>query len=162
MKLRLFLLALISACAHPAAFGQTLMPNFSWPEIRETLESLNVAITAEGADGDIRYFDASKDKIVFSVFGFECDAKEPTQRCRGALLTASITPKDADSLAKAIAAIDNVAVEDSVSPRGNIRLKRYIMFDEGISSGNLKANITVFMNVTQGVAKMLADQGWAK
>ena len=162
VKLRLALLPLIAAFGCPVAFGQALMPNFSWPEMRTTLEALNVAITEQGADGDIRYFDARRGYVVFSIFGFGCDTKEPTQRCSSALLSTSITPKDADSLAKAIDAIDNMAVDDGVSPEGNIRLRRYIMFDEGISPGNLKSNLTVFLNVSQGVATMLLDKGWAK
>lgn len=163
MNLRLAVFALFAAlCASPA-FSQTVMLNYSWPEMRQALVGAGATITAEGADGDIRYFDAkSKDDLMFTVFGFECDTKETTQRCRGAQLAASFTPKDSDSLAKALDAIDYAAVADNASARGNVRLTRYVIFDEGITPGNLKSNITVFLNISNDIWEMLGDKGWLK
>ncbi|MEQ1608959.1 MAG: hypothetical protein ABL956_08355 [Hyphomonadaceae bacterium] len=163
MSLRLAVFALAAAFACPTAFGQALMQNFSWPEMRQALESEGSTIIAEGADGDIRYFDAkSEDNLNFTVFGFECDTNEPTQRCSGALLAASLTPKDDDALAKGLDAIDSLSVDDRTSPRKNIRLTRYIIFGGGIAAGNLQENISVFLSTSQNAWKMLGDKDLLK
>ena len=60
MSLRLAIFALAAAFACPTALGQALMQNFSWPEMRQALENVGSTIIAEGADGDIRYFDAEQ------------------------------------------------------------------------------------------------------
>jgi hypothetical protein len=163
MRLRLAIFTLAAAFACSPAFGQALMKNFSWPEMRQALGSVGSTITAEGADGDIRYFDAtSNGNVMFSVFGFECDTKEPTQRCSGALLAASFTPKDEDALAKALDAIDYMSVDDRPSPRKNLRLTRYVVFGGGIAAANLQQNILVFLSTSQDVGKMLGEKGLLK
>jgi len=162
MSLRLAVFALAAFACSPA-FGQAAMQNFSWPDMRQALEKLGSTITAEGADGDIRYFDAkSKDDLMFTVFGYECDTKEPTQRCSGAQLSVSFTPKDDDALAKGLDEIDYLAVDDRPSPRKNIRLTRYIIFDGGIAAENLRENILAFLSISQDVWKMLGDKGLLK
>jgi hypothetical protein len=163
MRLRLAIFTLAAAFACSPAFGQALMQNFSWPEMRQALESVGSTIAAEGADGDIRYFDGkSNGNVMFSVFGFECDTKEPTQRCSGALLTSSFTPKDDDALAKALDAIDFMSVDDRPSPRKNVRLTRYVIFGGGIGAANLQQNILVFLRTSQDVGKMLEEKGLLK
>jgi len=163
MSLRLAVFALAAALAGSPAFGQALMQNYSWPEMRQALEKLDSTIVGEGADGDIRYFDVkSKDNIMYTVFGFECDTKEPTQRCKGALIAASFTPKDATALAVALDAIDYMSVDDRASPRKNVRLTRYIVFGGGIAAANLQENISVFLGVSQEVFGMLREKDLLK
>jgi hypothetical protein len=163
MSFRLAIVAFAAAFACSPAFGQALMQNFSWPEMRQALESVGSTIAAEGADGDIRYFDAkSKDNVMFTVFGFECDTKESTQRCKGALLAASFTPTDDDALAKALDAIDYMSVDDRPSPRKNVKLTRYIVFGGGIAAANLRENLSVFLSISQSVFKMLGEKGLLK
>lgn len=131
--------------------------------MRQALDNAGSTITAEGADGDVRYFDAkSKDNVMFTVFGFECDTKEPTQRCGAALLAASFTPKDDEALAKALDAIDYMFVDDRPSPRKNVRLTRYVIFGGGIAAANLRENISLFLSISQNAGKMLAEKGLLK
>jgi hypothetical protein len=163
MSIRLASFALAAAFACSPAFGQALLQNFSWPEMRQALENAGSTIVADGADGDIRYFDAkSKDNLMFTVFGFECDTKAPTQRCSGAQLAASFTPKDEDALAKALDAIDYMSVDDRPSPRKNVKLTRYITFGGGIAAANLGENITTFLSISQDVWKMLGEKSLLK
>lgn len=163
MSLRLAIFALAAAFSCPTALGQALMQNFSWPEMRQALENVGSTIIAEGADGDIRYFDAkSKDNLMFTVFGFECDTNEPTQRCSGAQLAALLTPKDDDALAKGLDAIDSLSVDDRPSPRKNVRLTRYIIFGGGIAAANLQENISVFLSTSQNAWTMLGEKGLLK
>ena len=163
MSLRLAVFALVAAFASPTAFGQALMQNFSWPEMRQALESEGSTIIVEGADGDIRYLDATSEAdLNFTVFGFECDTNEPTQRCKGAQLAASFIPKDATALAVALDAIDYMSVDDRASPRKNIRLTRYIVFGGGIAAANLQENISVFLGVSQDVFGMLREKDLLK
>lgn len=163
MSLRLAVFALAAAFACPTTFGQTLMQNFSWPEMRQALESEGSTIIAEGADGDIRYFDArSEGNLNFTVFGFECDTNAPTQRCSEALLAASLTPKDDDALAKGLDTIDSPYVDDRPSPRKNIRLTRYVIFTGGIAVGNLKENIWVFLSTSENAWNTLRDKDLLK
>lgn len=163
MSLRLAIFALAATFSCSPAFGQALMQNFSWPEMREALENAGSTIVAEGSDGDTRYFDAkSKDNLIFTVFGFDCDTKEPTQRCRGAHLAASFTPKDDDALVEALVAIDYLTVDDRPTPLNNVRLTRYIIFGGGIAAANLRENISVFLSVSQDVLKLLGEKDLLK
>jgi len=163
MSLRLAIFALAAVVAGPPAFGQSLMQNFSWPEMRQALENTGSTIVGDGADGDIRYFDAkSKDNVMFTVFGFDCDTKEPTQRCSAAQLAASFTPKDDAALTKALDAIDYLAVDDRASPRKNVRLTRYVIFGGGIAAANLRQNISVFLSISQEALTMLAEKDLLK
>jgi hypothetical protein len=163
MSLRLASFALAAAFACSPAFGQALMQSFSWHEMRQALENVGSTIIAEGADGDIRYFDAkSPDNLMFTVFGFECDTKELTQRCSGAQLSSSFTPKDDEALAKALDAIDYPSVDDRPSPRKNIRLTRYIIFGGGITAANLQENTSVFLGISRDVWKMLGEKDLLK
>ncbi|HVY90276.1 MAG TPA: hypothetical protein VG942_15500 [Hyphomonadaceae bacterium] len=163
MTRRLAILACMLVWSAAPAFGQTLLTSFSWPQMRQTLGDLGATVIADGADGEVRYLDVkSKDGLVFTVFGFECDTKETSQHCAAAELAASFTPKDKDSLDKALDALDYYAVSDNASGRGNVRMTRYVLFGGGISPDNLKTNLNVFLSVSQDAWVKLEDKGLLK
>lgn len=142
----------ISAPAH----AQMVMLNFSFPEMRQQLTDQKATITNESqTDDGLRYLSAKTDAgLIFSVYGIQCDTNEPTQRCTGAEMIASFTLADPTQIDKALDLIDYAALSDYKGSDGNLKLSRYVIFDNDITPANLKTNIEVFLG--------LANQAWDK
>ncbi|HEY7799595.1 MAG TPA: hypothetical protein VIA80_12565 [Hyphomonadaceae bacterium] len=151
------------ALAGAPAFGQTVMLNFSFPELRQQLTDLKSTVTKEGdTDEKIHYLEARTEAgLVYAIYGAECDA-ETTQRCRGAEMVASFTLADKDDAGEALDLIDYAAVADYEGPDGNVKLSRYVIFDHGITPANFKTNIEVFLSLAQKVWDKLDDEALLK
>ena len=144
------------ALAGAPAFGQTVMLNFSFPELRQNLTDLKSTITEESETEDkVRYIEAKAESgLIYAVYGVECDSVEATQRCRGAEMIASFTLADKSDIDEALDMIDYAAIADYKGTDENVKLSRYVIFDHGITPANFKTNIEVFLN--------LADKVWDK
>jgi hypothetical protein len=158
-----FALASFGALLSAPASAQSMMKDFSFAEMRTALAGLNVTVTKEeqdGADG-ARYLTA-KDKggLVFFIYGQQCTDKTPTQRCRGAEIFATFDFDDADDIPDALEEIDYVAVDDDANDEDGVRMTRYLIFDEGITPGNLRVNLEVFLSITNKVWKYLDEEGY--
>src|SRR5262249_25242090 len=109
---------------------------------------------ADTSDG-IHYLQGKTESgLIFAAYGMECDSKEATQRCTGAEFIASFTLADKTKIDQALDLIDFAAGNDYKGTDGNLKLSRYVLFDNGITAANLKVNIEVFLN--------LANQAWDK
>jgi hypothetical protein len=150
------------ALAGAPAFGQTVMLNFSFPEMRQQLTDLKSTVTSEGDNSEKIHFVEAKAEsgLVYVIYGFECDSKEPTQRCRGAEIIASFALADKNDVDEATDLIDYAAVTDYKGSDGNLKLSRYVIFDNGITPGNLKVNLEVFLSISNKVWDMLQDEGF--
>lgn len=150
------------ALAGAPAFGQTVMLNYSFPELRQQLTEIKVTPGDEGETADkIRYLQAKTESgLNLAIYGIECDSKEPTQRCRGAEIVASFELGTDEKVAEAMELIDYAAVADIDVGDGRLRLSRYVIFDEGITPGNLRTNLKVFISIADNVWDMLEDEGF--
>ncbi len=144
------------------AFGQTVMLNFSFPELKQQLIDLKSTIKKEAeTDDKIRFIEAeSPDGLIYGVYGLECDSKEPTQRCRGAEMIASFDLERDGDINEALDLIDYAAVADYKGTDNRLKLSRYVIFDDGITPANFKVNITVFTNIANDVWDMLEEEGF--
>src|SRR5262249_21626656 len=154
--------AMAMAGAAPAG-AQTLMPNFSFPEMRAVLTDLKATVTKEDVtESGHRYLEAKAESgLIFQVYGFECgDAKgsDPLQRCTGAELSADFTMASGKNAHDAAAEIDYAAVVDEATSNTNLQMRRYLIFDNGITPGNLKTNIQVYLNITNKVWDKLSEE----
>jgi hypothetical protein len=151
------------ALAGAPAFGQTVMLNFSFPEMRQQLTDLKSTVTKEGdtEEEKIHYLEAKAESgLIYVVYGAECDSKEATQRCRGAELIATFTPGAKGDVNKALDLIDYAALADYKGSNGDLKLSRYIIFDNGITPANLKVNLEVFLSISNKVWDRLEDEGF--
>lgn len=138
------------------AHAQMVMLNFSIPEMRQQLTDQKVTITKEDQTTEgLRFLQGKTESgLVFAAYGMECDTKEVTQRCTGLEMIASFTLADAATIDKALDLVDYAAVSDYKGSDGNLKLSRYVIFDNGITPANLKVNIEVFLS--------LSNQAWDK
>jgi hypothetical protein len=137
------------------AFAQQVMKDYSWGEMRDQVVKAGAEVTKEGVSGDSRYLTGKDDTgLSFGVYGFECDSKEPAQRCRGADFIASFTLKDASKADTVLNMLDYAAVSDYRDEEGRVKISRYMIFDGGVTPENLQTNITVFLS--------LANETWDK
>lgn len=145
------------------AFGQGLMKDFSWADMRSELTTAGLAITSEGVSGDLRYLAVKAESgLVYGVYGFQCDTPEASQRCTGAEFVASFTLADDNLIDDALAAVDYAALADYRGDDGRLKVSRYLIFDGGISHDNLQANLEVYTRLTDKIWEMLDDKDWLK
>jgi hypothetical protein len=155
-------LATLALTAAPA-FGQTVMLNYSFPEMRQQLTDLKSTVTEEGdtEEEKTHYLEAKADTgLIYAVYGNECDSKEATQRCRGAEMIASFELADDGDVNEALDLIDYAAIADYKGSDGDLKISRYVIFDNGITPANLKVNIEVFLSISNKVWDMLEDEGY--
>ncbi|MFT3723606.1 MAG: hypothetical protein QM773_08485 [Hyphomonadaceae bacterium] len=157
-------MALVALCSvGTPAFGQSLMKDFTWTEMRSELTTAGLTITSDGVSGDSRYVAVKAESgLVYGVYGFQCDTTEASQRCTGAEFVASFTLADEDLIDDALAAVDYAALADYRGDDGRLKVSRYIIFDGGISHANLQANLDVFTRLTDNIWDMLDDNDWLK
>jgi hypothetical protein len=139
------------AVAGAPAFGQAVMLNFSFPELRQQLTDLKSTVSKEGdTDDKIHYLEAKAESgMIYAVYGAECE--EATQRCRGAEMIASFSLADKSDIDDALDMIDYAAVADYKGSDGNVKISRYVIFDNGITPANFKTNIEVFLSIANKV-----------
>lgn len=155
-------LAALALTATPA-FGQAVMLNFSFPEMRQQLTDLKSTIREEGDSEEEKthYLEAEDESgLLYAVYGNECDSKESTQRCEGAEMIASFEFADKSDVDGALELIDYAAVSDYKGSDGDLKISRYVIFDNGITPANLKVNIEVFLSISNKVWDLLEDEGY--
>jgi hypothetical protein len=151
-----------AALAGAPAFSQTVMLNYSFPEMRQRLEEIKSTVKNEGETADkIHYLEAvTSEGLIYGVYGLECDSKEATQRCRGAEMIASFDFQRPAEVAEAMEVIDYAAVADYKGSDGKLKLSRYVIFDNGITPANLKTNLEVFTSIAHKVWDMPDEEGY--
>jgi hypothetical protein len=150
-------LTALGAMASPA-FGQSVMKDYSWPDMRAALVEQGVEVTKEGISGEQRFL-SGKDKtgLVFAVYGAQCDNPEITQRYTGADIISSFTLKDPSKINEILEMIDYAALGDYKGDDGRFKVSRYVIFDGGITHENLKTNLEVFLRLSNDIWDKLDD-----
>jgi hypothetical protein len=152
------------AIAGAPAFGQTVMLNFSFPELRQQLTDAKSTVSKEADTAEkIHYLEAKTESgLIYAVYGSECDSQEATQRCRGAEMIASFSLADKSEIDVALDLIDYAAIADYKGTDGNVKVSRYVIFDNGITPANFKANIEVFISIADKVWDKLDEEDLLK
>jgi hypothetical protein len=155
-------LALANVLACAPASAQSVMLNFSFPELRQQLTDLKATVSKEAdTDEKTHYLEAKADTgLIFAVYGAECDSKEASQRCRGAELIASFTLADKAKVGEVLDLVDYAALADYKGGDGNLKVSRYVIFDHGITQANFKSNIEVFLSLSNKVWDMLDEKDY--
>lgn len=163
MKLVALSALAVMAFAGAPAFGQSVMLNFSFEELRQQLTDLKSTVTNEAETEDkVHYLEAKTESgLVYTVYGVQCAAEVP-QRCRGAEMVASFTLADPNDIEEALDMIDYAALADYKGTDGNVKLSRYVIFDHGITPANFKTNIEVFLSISDKVWDKLDEEDFLK
>lgn len=135
-----------------AAFAQSgLLSDWAPSDMKAALVAAGATVTKEGTlDGGAPYIGAtSKGGMKFVVYGTVCTGT--AKRCKGANLSATFTlASDAEVDARE-KKIDRSAVGVRNGGDNSLEVSRYVIFDNGISRGNLEVNIEVFIDVAEEV-----------
>lgn len=135
-----------------AAFAQSgLLSDWAPSDMKAALTAAGATVTKEGAldDGSPYVGATSTGGMKFVVYGTVC--KGTPKRCQGANISASFTlGSDAEVDARE-KEIDRSAVGVRNGGDNSLEVSRYIIFDDGISRGNLATNIEVFIEVAEDI-----------
>ncbi|MDO9224011.1 MAG: hypothetical protein Q7U20_09920 [Caulobacter sp.] len=145
--------ALALAISAPgASFAQSsLLTDWGVADMKAALVAAGATVTKDGVlDDDVPYVAATTaNGLKFVVYGTVCTGA-PT-RCKGANMTTSFTlGSDAEVDARE-KEIDRSAVGVRNAGDKSLEVSRYLIFDEGLTRGNLKTNIMVFMDVAEEI-----------
>jgi hypothetical protein len=149
------------AFAGAPAYGQTVMLNFSFPELRQQMIDVKSTVTNEAdTEEKVHYLEAKTESgLTYVVYGVQCDSAEATQRCSGAEMVASFSLADKSDVEEALDLIDYAALADYKGTDGNVKLSRYVIFDHGITPANFKTNLEVFLSIADKVWDKLDEEG---
>lgn len=145
-------LALALSVPGAASAQSGLLSDWGVADMKQAITAAGATVTKEGAlDNGAPYVGAtSAGGMKFVVYGTVCTGTT-TKRCKGANMSASFTlDSDAEVDARE-KKIDRSAVSVRNAGENSLEVSRYLIFDDGVSRGNLKVNITVFMEVAEEI-----------
>ncbi|MDP1736910.1 MAG: hypothetical protein Q8L23_05660 [Caulobacter sp.] len=146
--------ALTLALSTPgAAFAQSgLLTDWGLTDMKQAVTAAGATVTKEGAlsDGSPYVGATSAGGMKFVIYGTVCSGTT-AKRCKGANMSAGFTlDSDAEVDARE-KKIDRSAVGVRNGGDNSLDVSRYLIFDEGISRGNLRVNIEVFIDVAEEI-----------
>lgn len=145
--------ALTLAAALPASTQAQsgLLTDWGVSDMRQAITAAGATVTKESTlESGAPYLSGqTKDGLKFGVYGTVCSGTP--KRCKGANLTATFT-YDSDSEVDAREKlIDRSAVGVRNAGDNTLEVSRYLIFDEGVTRGNLRVNIEVFLDIANDV-----------
>ena len=146
--------AMAMALALPGAAGaqSNLLRDWGSSDMRQALTAAGAKINSETQlESGAPYFNAETDQgLKFIVYGTVCKG-ETVKRCAGANLVADFS-YDSDAAVDAREKkIDRAAVGVRNAGGNTLEVSRYVIFDEGITAGNLRENVLVFIEVVHDI-----------
>lgn len=144
-------LALALSVPGAATAQSGMLSDWGVADMKQAITAAGATVTKEGAlDGGAPYVGAtSADGMKFLIYGTVCTGTP--MRCKGANMTASFTlGSDAEVDARE-KKIDRSAVSVRNAGDNSLEVSRYLIFDDGLSRGNLKVNIAVFIEVAEEI-----------
>lgn len=128
----------------------------SWDEavMRQALELVGLEVLNEGVQNGEIVMSAGAGNVRIGVRGTVCEGEPLT--CRGAQLFSFFNP---DIAADADAALgDTLTVNHDILDDGRLLVSRYVIFDNGITVGNLASNISLLTyNLLQALPEAPAE-----
>lgn len=144
-------LALALSVPGAAAAQSGTLSDWGVADMKQAMVAAGATVTKEGVlDGGAPYIGGtSADGMKFLIYGTVCSGTPA--RCKGANMTASFTlDSDAEVDARE-KKIDRSAVNVRNAGDNSLEVSRYLIFDDGITRGNLKVNIAVFIEVAEEI-----------
>lgn len=144
-------LALALSVPGAAAAQSGTLSDWGVADMKQAMVAAGATVTKEGVlDGGAPYIGGtSADGMKFLIYGTVCSGTP--MRCKGANMTASFTlDSDAEVDARE-KKIDRSAVSVRNAGENSLEVSRYLIFDDGITRGNLKVNIAVFIEVAEEI-----------
>jgi hypothetical protein len=135
-----------------AAFAQSgVLSDWGVPDMKAAIVAAGSTVTKEGAlDSGAPYVGATTASgMKYVIYGTVC--KGTPQRCQGANITASFTLDSDTEVDQREKKIDRSAVGVRNAGDNSLEVSRYIIFDGGITRGNLATNIEVFVEVAEEI-----------
>jgi hypothetical protein len=146
----------------PAALAQEADVMFDWSQgdMTSALADLGAVPTAEGGPGEYPYLAVSRFEFPFEVRSAVCKSAASEIRCRGAEFSTVIELGDRTAATRAALNFFVSPVTLSVTDEGALLISRYVIFDSGITRGNLKSNAELFMSATRSIYRALKANGY--
>lgn len=144
-------LALALAMPGAALAQSTLLSDWAVPDMKAALTAAGATVTKDGvlADGAPYVGATTANGLKFVVYGTVCSGTP--KRCKGANLSTSFTlDSDAEVDARE-KEIDRSAVNVRNGGDKSLEVSRYLIFDEGLTRGNLRTNIEVFIEIAEEI-----------
>lgn len=144
-------LALALSVPGVAAAQSGTLSDWGVADMKQAMVAAGATVTKEGAlEGGAPYVGGtSADGMKFLIYGTVCSGTPA--RCKGANMSASFTlDSDAEVDARE-KKIDRSAVNVRNAGENSLEVSRYLIFDDGITRGNLKVNIAVFIEVAEEI-----------
>lgn len=152
----LALATLLLAGASAPARADDVLRDWGVDDMNKALAAIGATIEpADVSDGAPVILARSRDGLNFAVFGMECAGQGRAARCRGAEFTATFTLESDQAVTDALGRINFAAVSYFRDGPKKLRVTRYMIFDEGITPGNLRVNAEVYVGLANRVRGML-------
>lgn len=144
-------LALALSIPGAASAQSGLLSDWAPSDMKQALTAAGATVTKEGVlDGGAPYVGAtSANGMKFVVYGTVCSGTPP--RCKGANLSTSFTLASDAAVDEREKKVDRSAVGVRNGGDNALEVNRYLIFDDGISRGNLKVNVEVFIEVAEEI-----------
>lgn len=151
-----------AAFAAAPASAQEVMQTWSPSEMKSILASLDAKVTEEGKteEGEPDLDVESSEGLKFHIYGAECEKIGGIDRCSGAEFAAIFNLEDQEDVDEALTKLDYAAVSYFDAEDGDLKVTRYLIFDKGVTRGNVEVNAKVFLNICHEIWDMLDDEGY--
>jgi hypothetical protein len=144
-------LALALSVPGAASAQSGMLSDWGVADMKQAITAAGATVTKDGAlDNGAPYVSGvTTSGMKFAIYGTVCSGTP--KRCKGANMSASFTlDSDAEVDARE-KKIDRSAVGVRNAGDNSLEVSRYLIFDDGISRGNLKVNIEVFLEVAEEI-----------
>jgi len=142
--------ALSAALVTPAAAQSGLLNDWGIADGKAAITAAGATVTDSGTTNGALYVSGkATDGMKFLAYGTVCSGTP--LRCKGMNLSAGFT-QDSDAQVNArVKEIDRMAVGARNGGENSLDVNRYIIFDNGITKGNLQTNIEVFLSIANDI-----------
>jgi hypothetical protein len=153
------------ALAMPAmAQSNQLLTGWRLSDMRMAFANLGMADLGTGRSdsGAVLLRTTTPGGLNMLVYGTACQDPGERQFCYGAEFSVEFTLASDEAVLDALTSIDYAAVSFTRSEPGILRVSRYIILDDGITRGNLEANLSVFTGIADEVMTRLSGGGGSR
>lgn len=159
--LRMMAMAAAMAVAGGPAQAQPqggVMKALDFGVLRAITGELDFQILDEGVDQDGDYYlEVETDTgLPFMAYGVICDDDDVMTGCIGLNMVTTFSVKTGQDVHAVVESIQNAFIKVYRSG-DDVRIARYVIFDDGITRGNLKANVDVFAEIGDMVWEQLSE-----
>jgi len=144
-------LALMISAPGAALAQSGLLTDWGVADMKTAIVAAGATVTKDGAldDGAPYVSVTTANGLKFVIYGTVCSGAP--KRCKGANMTSSFTLESDAAVDAREKEIDRSAVGVRNAGDKSLEVSRYLIFDEGLTRGNLKTNIVVFIDVAEEI-----------